>query len=92
MKHLKVLVIALLTIVSISATAADIYPSKPIKLVIPFPPGGATDIIARVVAQRLSVDIGQTVVAENRAGAAGVIGSDLAAHSAPDGYTIVMTT
>jgi len=74
------------------STASAGYPDKPIKLIVPFPPGGATDIIARVVAQRLSIDIGQTVVAENRAGAAGVIGSEMAARAAPDGYTIVMTT
>ena len=92
MKLLNVFALSLLALIGNVCQAVDTYPAKPIKLIVPFPPGGATDIIARVVAQRLSVVIGQPVVAENRAGAAGVIGSDLAAHSAPDGYTIVMTT
>jgi tripartite-type tricarboxylate transporter receptor subunit TctC len=92
MQNLRNFFVALLALLwSAAALSAD-YPNKPIKLIVPFPPGGATDIIARVVAQRLSIDIGQTVVAENKAGAAGVIGSEMAARSAPDGYTIVMTT
>ncbi len=68
------------------------YPNKPIKLVIPFPAGGATDIVGRVVAQQLGVELGQTVVVDNRAGAAGVIGSESVARAAPDGYTILLST
>lgn len=71
---------------------AQAYPSKPIKLIIPFPAGGATDIVGRVVAQQLGVELGQTVVVDNRAGAAGVIGSESVARAAPDGYTILLST
>ena len=71
---------------------AQAYPSKPIKLIIPFPAGGATDIVGRVVAQQLGVELGQTVVVDNRAGAAGVIGSESDARAAPDGYTILLST
>lgn len=75
-----------------SFAMAQAYPNKPIKLVIPFPAGGATDIVGRVVAQQLGVELGQTVVVDNRAGAAGVIGSESVARAAPDGYTILLST
>ena len=71
---------------------AQAYPAKSIRLVVPFPPAGTTDILAREVAQRLSVSFGQSVVVDNRPGAAGNIGSDLVAKSAPDGYTLLMGT
>jgi len=68
--------------------AAQTYPSKPIKLVVPFPPGGPNDIIARVVGQRMSERLGQPIVIDNRGGAGGVVGTDAVAKAAPDGYTI----
>jgi tripartite-type tricarboxylate transporter receptor subunit TctC len=68
------------------------YPSRPVRFIVPFPPGGATDIIARVLAQKMGEAWAQPVVVENRAGAAGAIGSDAVAKSAPDGYTILMGT
>ncbi|QWD63436.1 tripartite tricarboxylate transporter substrate binding protein [Polynucleobacter sp. MWH-UH2A] len=73
-----------------SDLAVKNYPDKPIRLVIPFPPGGATDVIGRIMAQELSKTIGQQVVPDNRAGDSGNIGADMVAKSAPDGYTLLM--
>lgn len=71
---------------------AQSYPSKPIRLVVPFPAGGATDIFARVLSQKMGDKLGQSVVVENRPGAGGTIGSDLAAKATPDGYTLLLAT
>jgi len=67
------------------------YPSKPIKLIVPYPPGGGTDVIARIVQERFQAQLGQPVMIDNRGGAAGSIGTELAARSAPDGYTVLFT-
>ena len=72
------------------AGAQATYPNRPIRLVIPWPPGQATDLMGRVVSQRVSEQIGQPVVPENRAGAGGMIGTDAVAKAAPDGYTVLM--
>lgn len=69
--------------------AAD-YPSRPIRFVVPYPPSGAADIVARIVAQKLGDSLGATVVVDNRAGAGGNLGTDLVAKAAPDGYTLLM--
>ena len=69
---------------------AQAYPSKPIKMIVPFPAGGTTDIVARLVAQRMTETMGQPVLVDNKAGAGGAIGADLVAKAAPDGYTILM--
>ena len=71
---------------------AQNYPSKPIRLVVPFPPGGATDILGRAVSADLSRQYGVAVPVENRPGAGGNLGADVVAKSAPDGYTLVMAT
>lgn len=69
---------------------AQTYPVKPIKMIVPFPAGGTTDIVARIVAQRMSETMGQPVVVDNKGGAGGAIGADLVAKSPPDGYTVLM--
>ncbi len=70
--------------------AAQQYPARPIRMLIGFPPGGGTDIIGRIVAQKLSENLGQPIIAENRGGATGLVAAELAARAAPDGYTIMM--
>ncbi|NBR28720.1 MAG: tripartite tricarboxylate transporter substrate binding protein [Betaproteobacteria bacterium] len=74
------------------ALSADNYPSKPIRLLIPFAPGGGTDILARMVAQRLSETLGQAMVADNRPAVDGVVASETLARSAPDGYTLLLVS
>src|SRR3954463_8821268 len=71
---------------------AQNYPAKPIRMVVPWPPGGTTDILGRVLGQKLSESFGQPVVIDNRGGAAGNIGSEAAAKSPPDGYTLLLGT
>jgi tripartite-type tricarboxylate transporter receptor subunit TctC len=71
------------------ASAQD-YPSRPVRFILPFPPGGGTDILGRIISERLAANLGQPVVTENRGGAGGNVGAEAAARSSPDGYTIVL--
>ena len=73
-----------------SGAAFAEYPDKPIRLIVPYPPGGATDVIGRVMAQKLSTALGQTVIVDNRAGATGNLGAAVVAKEKPDGYTLLM--
>ena len=83
------LLCAALAVACSSVTQAQDYPLKPVKLIVPFPPGGGTDILARPIAQKLSEKWGQPVIVENRGGAGGNIGTKAAAEAAPDGYTLI---
>jgi tripartite-type tricarboxylate transporter receptor subunit TctC len=76
--------------VGTSLSWAQTFPAKPIKMVVPFPAGGTTDVVARLIAQRMSENMGQPVLVENRGGAGGAIGADAVAKAAPDGYTLLM--
>jgi len=91
MKRRTALVAAALGVALAPAFAAD-WPAKPITMVVPFPAGGSTDAVARLIAQGLGQKLGQTVVVDNRAGAAGNLGTDTVARAQPDGYTIVLST
>ncbi len=87
-----VLAAAVLAAVAAGGSAgAQSYPSRPVTLIVPFPPGGGVDAVARIVAEKLSSGLGQQVIIDNRGGVAGIIGMRVAAKAAPDGYTIVMS-
>src|SRR5215210_4139273 len=89
-KALQVLAISALTLALPLPAPAQQYPTKPIRMVIAFVPGGGTDILGRIVAQKLSEAFGQQVAPDNRGGAAGQIGTDIVAKAPPDGYTMLM--
>ena len=92
MKHartwISVLVIAASCLASALAQAQQ-WPTKPVRIIVPFPPGQAADIISRIVAERLTPALGQQVIVDNRPGAGAAIGTEVGAKSAPDGYTLV---
>jgi tripartite-type tricarboxylate transporter receptor subunit TctC len=83
---------ALVLLAGATFAHAQAWPAKPVKIIVPFPAGGPTDVLTRVLADKLAQSLGQPVVVENKPGAGGSIGADLAAKSAPDGYTLVMAT
>ncbi|MET4579644.1 Bug family tripartite tricarboxylate transporter substrate binding protein [Ottowia thiooxydans] len=88
-------VLALFAATSLAAPLASFaadFPNRPIRMIVPFPPGGATDLVSRRMALAMEKDLGQTVIVDNRAGAGGIIGAEAAAKSEPDGYTILSTT
>ena len=92
MKFIVVIVGCVLLPALPAGAQTDTYPARPIRLICPLPPGGGADLVARVVAERLSKNLNQQVLVDNRAGGGTVIGADLAAKSAPDGYTLLLGT
>jgi tripartite-type tricarboxylate transporter receptor subunit TctC len=83
---------ALLLLAPVTAPAADAYPTKPLRVVITFPPGGPTDVVVRLVTQRLTEEWGHPVIIDNRGGAGGIVGTEIVARAAPDGYTLLVGT
>jgi tripartite-type tricarboxylate transporter receptor subunit TctC len=91
--HRRTLLATALALSAMAPTAwAQAYPNKPVRLVVPFAPGGTTDIVARVVAEKINVALGQTMIVENKAGGGGSIGANEIAKAAPDGYSLGMAT
>lgn len=86
------LLLAASTVLPVSTALAANYPDRPITMIVPFPPGGPTDLVARVLAKQLADQMGQSVVVENKGGANGTIGMQAAASARPDGYTILYNT
>ena len=74
---------------TMAAAQAD-YPNRPVRLIIPFPPGGSNDVVGRMIGDQLGKQLGKQVIIDNRAGAGGVIGTELASHATPDGDTILV--
>ena len=83
---------SLVLLMSALCAGAQTYPNKPIRLVVPYPPGGGTDLLARIVGQKLAGALGQPVIVENKPGAGTIIGVEAVAKCAPDGYTLLMAT
>jgi tripartite-type tricarboxylate transporter receptor subunit TctC len=90
--HARRIAAGVVLAIASAQAVAQAWPTKPIRLIVPFPPGGGTDLVARSVAARVADAIGQPIIAENRAGAGGTIGADVVAKSPPDGYTIGIAT
>src|SRR4051812_439821 len=86
------LLLAAAVVIQADRAAAQAYPSKPVRFIIPYLPGGSADLFARMLAPELSENLGQQVVIDNRGGAGGTIGTEIAARAASDGYTLVLAT
>ena len=92
MQHLLSAVILALAAIAPVAAQTPAYPARPVKILVPFPPGGATDYVARYVAEKLTQRLGQSFIAENRTGAGGMLAADAAAKATPDGYTLFVSS
>src|SRR5215469_4425405 len=90
-RHIHAIALSLFCLALVGPAGAA-YPERPIRLIVAFPPGRSIDVVARILAEKLRVTMAQTIVVENRAGAAGNIGAQSVASAAPDGYTVLMTT
>jgi len=89
---MKALAVAIAVLWCAGANAEEAYPSRPVQIVVPFPPGGGTDVIARVLGQQLGQQLGQTFVVVNRPGASTIVGTESVARARPDGYTLLLTS
>jgi tripartite-type tricarboxylate transporter receptor subunit TctC len=92
MKQVSMAVAAVLLVLGSAAAQTPSYPVKPVRLIVPFPPGGGTDFVARAIQPRLAEALGQQILIDNRAGATGIVGTELGAKAPPDGYTLTMAT
>ncbi len=92
MKKLNAVLLAFLTVLSVATAWSQAYPTKPMRMIVPFTPGGGTDILARTIGQKLTETLGQQVVVDNRAGAGGTLGAEMAAKSPGDGYTLLIVS
>jgi tripartite-type tricarboxylate transporter receptor subunit TctC len=92
MRRCIALLLAMFTLAGASLSWAQNYPTRPVRVVIPFPPGGNVDVFGRVLWPQVEKELGQTVVIDNRGGANGILGADIVAHSTPDGYTLLNTS
>ena len=90
MRSIVIQAAGLLIALTTSVAAQSDYPNRPVRLIIPFPPGGSNDVVGRMIGTQLSQQLGKQVIVDNRAGAGGVIGTELASHATPDGYTILV--
>jgi tripartite-type tricarboxylate transporter receptor subunit TctC len=90
LKSMAIAAVACLPVLGTPALAADRYPNRPIRFIVPFPPGGGNDIVGRIVAQKLSEELGVSVVVDNRGGAGGTIGTDMTSKAPPDGHTMLV--
>ena len=89
-RALMIVVISAVVILPAGVHAADAFPARPIRLIVPYPPGGGTDVVARVLGEKLGASLGQPIVVDNRGGAGGVLGTEIVAKAAPDGYTLLL--
>ena len=83
---------ALLALGVAAAVSAQSYPSRPLRIVVPYAAGGSTDVLARMIGQKLTASLGQSVIIDNRTGAGTLFATEIVAHAAPDGYTLLMAT
>jgi len=90
--RLLALAFTIILVVGNALAQSGRYPTKPIRLIVPFAPGGGTDIVARIIAQRMSDTLGQSVIVDNRPGAGGTIGAETTVRAQPDGYTLAMVS
>ena len=91
MSALSRITLSLLCAIAAQAALAQDWPTKPVKMIVPYPPGGGTDVVARIVNEKLSPEIGQPIVIDNKGGASGSVGTAIAAHAPADGYTVLLT-